>query len=139
MTARAGHVHVEAHPAKIRETKWHEYALRFVFGGIITAVVGIIGKAFGPVVAGLFLAFPAILPASLTLISRHEGERAAALDALGAALGSIGLIAFGAMIWLLATRSAGWLAILVASVAWLSVSVALWLIYGEYQHRHHHS
>jgi uncharacterized membrane protein (GlpM family) len=135
MTVEAGRVHVEAHPSKIRETKWHEYALRFVFGGVITAVVGIIGKAFGPAVAGLFLAFPAILPASLTLVARHEGERAAALDALGAALGSIGLVAFGGMIWLLASQSAGWLAILVASVAWLVVSIALWLLYGEYRHR----
>ena len=63
MTVEAGHVRLEAHPSKIRETKPHEYVLRFVFGGVITAVVGMVGKAFGPAVAGLFLAFPAILPA----------------------------------------------------------------------------
>lgn len=131
MTVEAGRARVQAHPSKIRETKWHEYTLRFVFGGVITAVVGIIGKAFGPVVAGLFLAFPAILPASLTLISKHEKERAAAIDALGAAMGSIGLIAFGAMIWILALRTAGALAILAASIVWLTVSVAVWLAYGE--------
>jgi hypothetical protein len=58
---------------------------------------------------GLFLAFPAIFCASATLSEKHErqrktlrglkGERrgtdAAALDASGAALGAVGMMAFG--------------------------------------------
>jgi hypothetical protein len=89
----------------------------------------------------LFLAFPAIFTASATLIEKHERERkekvglrgarrgreAAALDAAGAALGSMGLLAFGAAIWLLASRSA-WLAILVGAATWFVVSVFLWSI-----------
>jgi hypothetical protein len=70
----------------------------------------------------LFLAFPAIFCASATLIEKHERERkeragvrgtrrgkeAAALDAAGAALGSFGLLAFGAAIWLLAHNLSWW-------------------------------
>ena len=71
------------------------------------------------IVGGLFLAFPAIFPASATLIEKHvrrrkekagfsrvrRGREAAALDAAGAALGSLGLAAFAVVIWLLIERS----------------------------------
>jgi Protein of unknown function (DUF3147) len=94
-----------AAPAK---TKWSEYLVRFAFGGAITVIAGILAKYFGPVFGGLFLAFPAIFPASATLVAKHEtekkknagiattsrGRQAAALDAAGAALGSAGLAAF---------------------------------------------
>src|ERR1041385_7205865 len=91
--------------ARVRETKWHEYAIRFVFGGVVTAVTGLIANQYGPVIGGLFLAFPAIFPASVTLVQKHEkeehdhqgqhgaelGKGAAGVDAAGAALGSLGL------------------------------------------------
>jgi hypothetical protein len=57
------------------QTKWYEYAVRFVAGGPVTATAGIIAKKFGPGVGGLFLAFPAIFPASATLIEKHEKQR----------------------------------------------------------------
>ena len=80
--------------------------MRFGFGGLITAVAGLIAKEYGPVVGGLFLAFPAIFPASATLIEKHERERkeqrgpngvdrgrkAVSADAGGAAIGSVGLL-----------------------------------------------
>jgi hypothetical protein len=47
---------------------------RFVFGGLITVATGIIAKKFGPGMGGLFLAFPAIFPASATLVEKHEKE-----------------------------------------------------------------
>jgi hypothetical protein len=87
------------------KTKWYEYALRLAFGGSITVAAGLLAKQWGPGVGGLFLAFPAIFPASATLIEKHEkknsnsldgtvrGREAAGLDAAGAAIGSIGLIA----------------------------------------------
>jgi hypothetical protein len=46
----------------------------------------------------LFLAFPSILPASLTLVVQHDGRRAAADDALGSVVGAVGLAAFGAVV-----------------------------------------
>ena len=125
----------------LRETRWHEYLIRFVLGGLATVGTGAIASLFGPETGGLFLAFPAIFCASATLIEKHERERkqkaglhgtrrgkeAAALDAAGAALGSIGLLTFGAAIWLLAHQSS-WLALLVASAVWFLTSVLLWSI-----------
>jgi hypothetical protein len=90
-----------------------------VLGGAMTLVAGLIAARFGPVIGGLFLAFPAIFPASATLIEKHvrerkekaglpggwRGKEAAALDAVGAALGSFGLAAFGLLIWLMIMQS----------------------------------
>ena len=66
---------IQIDPSVLKETKWHQYAVRFVFGGLITAMAGVISKEFGPVIGGLFLAFPAIFPASATLIEKHEEEK----------------------------------------------------------------
>src|ERR1700739_1293639 len=97
----------------LKRTKWYEFAIRFVVGGLITALVGVIAKKFGPSGGGLFLAFPSIFPAAATLVESHEekkkprvgldgeirGRQAAALDAAGAAMGSVGLIAFAIVVW----------------------------------------
>jgi hypothetical protein len=96
-------------PSVLFQTRWYEYLIRFALGGAMTVVAGLIAARFGPVIGGLFLAFPAIFPASATLIEKHvrerkekaglpgarRGKEAAALDAAGAALGSFGLAAFG--------------------------------------------
>jgi uncharacterized protein DUF3147 len=66
---------IKVEPSVLRQTKWHEYAVRFFVGGLITAIAGVIAKEFGPAVGGLFLAFPAIFPASATLIEKHEKKR----------------------------------------------------------------
>jgi hypothetical protein len=46
-----------------KQTKPQEYVSRFVFGGTVTVLAGLIADRFGPVVGGLFLAFPGIFPA----------------------------------------------------------------------------
>ncbi|HTY67439.1 MAG TPA: DUF3147 family protein [Alphaproteobacteria bacterium] len=92
----------------LSETGWHEYVIRFGLGGLATVVAGAVAKLGGPEVGGLFLALPAIFCASATLIEKHErrrkarqgltgarrGRDAAALDAAGAALGSVALAGF---------------------------------------------
>jgi len=124
----------------LAETKWHEYAVRFLAGGLITVIAGVIAKQCGPVIGGLFLAFPAIFPASATLIEKHETEKkeraglkgtkraadAVRLDASGASMGSIGLAVFGLMVWQTLPNHFAWLVLTVATVAWLAVSVFLW-------------
>jgi Protein of unknown function (DUF3147) len=124
------------------QTRWHDYAIRFVFGGLITAGAGIIAKEFGPGIGGLFLAFPAIFPASATLIEKHEkqkkekhgvegttrGTEAAGIDAAGAAMGSIGLLAFAFVVWRFVTNHNPWLALAAATLVWLTVSVLVWEI-----------
>lgn len=126
----------------LKETKWWELAIRFVFGGLITVIAGLLAKKFGPGFGGLFLAFPAIFPASATLIERHErekkrdagivdtvrGRKAAALDARGACLGAIGLVIFALLTWKIL---AAWNAALTLSLAlavWAGASVILWRI-----------
>jgi Protein of unknown function (DUF3147) len=124
------------------QTRWYEYAIRFLFGGLITAVTGIIAKQFGPVIGGLFLAFPAIFPASATLIEKHEkqkkeevglcgtrrGRAAASVDAAGSAIGSIGLLVFALIVWQLSPSHSTWLVLIGATLAWLTVSVLVWRI-----------
>src|SRR5579885_2292570 len=112
---------IQADPSRLKKTSWREYAVRFAFGGLITALAAFLGARFGPAVGGLFLAFPAILPASLTLVKEHEGD-----DAAGAMAGSIGLIAFGALVWVLASSLPAWLVLILAALAWLLVGVFVW-------------
>jgi hypothetical protein len=66
---------VRLHPSALRDVRWYEYAVRFVLGGAMTAIAGFIAARCGPVIGGLFLAFPAIFPASATLVERHARER----------------------------------------------------------------
>ena len=46
----------------LRDKKPKDYALRFLFGASISAGAALIGLKF-PLIGGMFLAFPAILPA----------------------------------------------------------------------------
>lgn len=119
----SGRAPVRARAEKVKKTSWRGYAVRFAFGGAITALAGWIAAEYGPAVGGLFLAFPAILPASVTLVRKHADARAAAQDAYGAALGSVGLVAFGAVIWGVSAHLAWWLVMLIALVAWLVVAL----------------
>jgi len=71
----------------LREAKPRDVALRFVFGALISAVAGLVGKRFGQHAGGLFLAFPAVLPAALTFIEKKDGEQAVHGEAIGAVPG----------------------------------------------------
>jgi hypothetical protein len=122
----------------LKMTKWSEYALRFLFGGGITVVTAVLADRYGPEFGGLFLAFPALFVASSTLIEKHERERkeksgiaktlrgrqAAALDARGVTMGSIGLIGFALVVWKLLPIWNG--ALLAALVVWLIISILIW-------------
>jgi len=55
----------------------------------------------------------------------RRGRQAAALDASGAVLGALGLLAFAAAFFLLVETSVT-VAFVSASLAWLSVSVTAW-------------
>jgi hypothetical protein len=133
---------IKAKISAVKQTKWYEYLLRFLFGGAITAIAGIIATKFGPVVGGLFLAFPAILPASATLIETHErkkkeklglngrkrGRSAASADAAGAAIGSIGLLTFGGIAWIGLPRFTPALILAIATIVWFIVAALCWFI-----------
>jgi hypothetical protein len=124
----------------LRRTRWYEYALRFFFGGAVTVATGLVAKHCGPVFGGLFLALPAIFPASATLVEKHEsekkwragirdiarGRKVAALDARGAALGSVGLVSFAIVLWRVLPAWNAALGLLTALAVWLALSILLW-------------
>jgi hypothetical protein len=125
-------------PAKLRHVSIRAWLLRLAFGGLVTTLAGLVGAAYGPAVGGLFLAFPSISMASLTLIQRQEGKNAAGIDALGASMGGLGLLGFGLVVWVLAPRESAALTLIAATCVWLLLSTSLWLASRRIRHRHRH-
>jgi hypothetical protein len=138
---------IQVNLSALRHTKWHEYLLRFVFGGGVCVLAGIVAHRFGPVVGGIFLAIPAIFPASATLIEKHEeektttqkghknranpdaeGQMKVGFDAEGAALGSIGLVVFALVMWKFMPGRSASLVLFCATLSWLLVATTLWKI-----------
>jgi hypothetical protein len=128
-------------PSSLKEGRWYEYLVRFALGGAATVFTGFVSSRCGASIGGLFLALPAIFCASATLIEKHEirrkreagldgrrrGEEAAALDAAGATLGALGMLAFAIVFSFVVERSIPG-AFIGASSAWLVVSVAAWCV-----------
>ena len=126
--------------AELKMTKWSEYALRFLFGGAITVFTGALAERYGPEFGGLFLAFPALFAASATLVEKHEQERkrkfgiaktirgrqAAALDARGVTMGSVGLSGFALVVWQLLPIWNGAYTLVTALAVWLVISILIW-------------
>jgi hypothetical protein len=105
-----------------------EIAIRFVFGAGIALIAAVVGHVFGAKAGGLFLAFPTVLPATLTLIERKEGTTKAWADASGGALGAVGLAAFALTAFTL-LRWNPVAALLLALMAWAVVSVGLYFLF----------
>src|SRR5580704_1391028 len=133
-------VNISVNFSALRDAKWQQFALRFLFGGAICVLAGVIADKYGPAAGGLFLAFPAIFPASATLLENEQkekkekvglhgtirGRKVAGVDAVGASMGAIALGVFAAIVWkLLPDHSAG-LVLLGATIIWFAVSVAIW-------------
>jgi drug/metabolite transporter (DMT)-like permease len=131
--------------SSLREGRWYEYVVRFALGGAATVFTGLVSSRYGASIGGLFLALPAIFCASATLIEKHEirrkrkaalsgqrrGQEAAALDAAGAALGALGLLAFAVAFSMLVIRNSAPVAFVGASLAWLVVSFVAWYVRGK--------
>jgi hypothetical protein len=128
-------------PSSLKEGRWYEYLVRFALGGAATVFTGLISGRYGTSIGGVFLALPAIFCASATMIEKHEirrkreagldggrrGQEAAALDAAGAALGSLGMLTF-AIVFSLTVEKSVVGAFIGASLAWLIVSVGAWCV-----------
>jgi hypothetical protein len=113
--------------AALRSVQPRDLAIRFAFGFGVSVAAGIVTLAFGSRTGGLFLAFPAILPASLTLIEKKEGRRQAEGNAVGAIIGAVALVAFALTARALFRHIPGATVEAVALAAWLGVSILLYL------------
>lgn len=127
----------------LKATRLHELVVRFVLGGAITAMTGLTAMRWGPVIGGLFLAFPAIFPASVTLVEAHavrqkkelglhgeqRGRDESGADAAGAAIGSLGLMIFGLIMYEYVDTVNYWIVLSLATVGWLTVSIVVWWIW----------
>jgi hypothetical protein len=128
-------------PSALTEIRWYQYLVRFLFGGLITALAAIIAKKYGAGIGGLFLAFPAIFPASATLIEKHErahkaekglhGEvrarKAVGADAAGAAMAAMALVGFALVVWRLLPVLPAVAVIALATIVWLLISGLIWV------------
>lgn len=146
---------VEIKLSALKQTKPHELLLRFLFGGFATVLAGLVAKGFGPGIGGLFLAFPAIFPASATLVEAHEkkrkqkmgydgshrGRMAASIDASGTALGCLGLAGFALVLWRALPKYNSVVVIGGGVVAWILVSCVCWKLrknrlFGRHSRKH---
>ena len=102
--------------SSLRNARWWQFAVRFVLGGAVTACTGLVAQHWGPIIGGLFLSFPAIFPASATI----------SVEAVGSAIGSIGLLAWALLAWKFLPAQGTWTVLTAATLVWLAVSVVLW-------------
>jgi len=82
-------------------------------------------------------AFPAIFPASATLLEANQKEKRrlcgserakkmVGLDAAGAAYGGVGLFGFAMVVRAFIARHGAWWVLPVATITWLLISFTLW-------------
>ena len=109
---------------RLHDVKASELTVRFAFGAAVSVAAAIAGKIFGPMVGGMFLAFPAILPAALTLVERKHGTEAAVHDQRGALLGAFGMVAFAVVATLAFTHLSVGIVVILASAAWTAWQLA---------------
>lgn len=117
--------------AKLSKVSPRELAIRFAFGAGISVVSGSSGIVLGSIVGGMLLAFPAIAPATLTLIEKKDGNTAAVHDVGGAVFGGIGLVAFALVGAYLFQRLPDPVVLLSCLAAWSAVSVGVYVLRSE--------
>lgn len=113
---------------KLGEVPIKHLAVRFALGAVISVAAALIGTGVGTRFGGMFLAFPAILPASLTLIEHEEGVRRADRSAVGAVLGGTALLVFAGTAEAALGHLAAGLALAIATLAWVACACFLYFV-----------
>ncbi len=115
---------------RVARVKPRDLLIRFLTGGLTSVGAGLVTLAFGARAGGIFLAFPAILAASLTLIEKQEDSAEAREDSRGALVGGAGMAAFAVVAALTLDQLGAGLALALAALAWLVAALsgyfALW-------------
>ncbi|HEY3993635.1 MAG TPA: DUF3147 family protein [Ktedonobacteraceae bacterium] len=114
--------------SQLRGIHLRDYLVRFLFGGIISALAALIAQWTTGRIGGIFTAFPAILLASLTLINEEDGRRAAVLDAQGAVLGAVALVLASFVISITLGIFSGVVALLLGLGVWLVCSLIVYIL-----------
>jgi hypothetical protein len=113
---------------RVRQASLKAMLIRFVVGAVTSIAAGGVDLIWGARAAGVLLAFPAILAASLTLIEKQEDSDEARDDSRGAVLGGCGLAVFAAVAALTLTH-VGWVfALLLAAAAWTMSVLVLYVV-----------
>lgn len=110
----------------LHRTKLHEWVIRFAFGGVISLLAGYVGLKWGPAIGGLFLGFPSIFPATMTLLKNHQGRREAAEGGVGTSIGSLGLIVFAIIVFVTARTWSPVSSFGAAILGWFAASTIMW-------------
>ncbi|MCU4186418.1 hypothetical protein K6U06_18770 [Acidiferrimicrobium sp. IK] len=113
---------------ELRSVRAKDLLVRFGFGAAISVIAGLSGNLFGAVVGGLLLAFPAILPATLTLLEHDDSNAAAVHDVGGAVLGGVGLTAFAVVAATTFETVPAWAVLALALAGWAAVSLVLYVL-----------
>jgi uncharacterized membrane protein (GlpM family) len=119
----------------LREVPRGDLAVRFAFGVVISAVAAIIATVAGSHIGGIFLAFPSILPATLTLIEKEDSKREAEDEDVGAVLGATSLFGFAGTCWLLLPRIGAAGALDCAAAVWLVAAICLYVAFRKMRPR----
>jgi PncC family amidohydrolase len=117
---------LDADPDKLARLPLRDLGIRFAFGAGISVLAGLAGLALGQRAGGVLLAFPAILPAALTLIEKREGTSEAVADVRGAVIGACAMVLFAVTVVALAGRIPTALAIVIAAVGWATAALGLY-------------
>ena len=113
---------------QIKQVKWQDYAIRFLFGGTVSVLASLIALWATGRIGGIFTAFPATLLASLTIIGKHEGRHPAVEDAQGGVVGAIALVVAALVLSVTLTQLAGAWSLLLALASWLVCGAGLYLL-----------
>jgi uncharacterized membrane protein (GlpM family) len=127
MSERGHEPIVGVHLGALRDLPVRDLLVRFGFGAAISAVAGLVSVLAGSEPGGILLAFPAILPATLTLIEKEESERQAEDLDVGSILGAAALASFAIVVWQYMDEQSAPVVLAVATAAWLLSAVVLYL------------
>jgi hypothetical protein len=114
------------------EIRARDLLVRALFGATTSAVAAGVTIAFGPRAGGVFLAFPAILAATVTLIGDEDTAREAREDARGAIVGAAALMVFAAVAVGLFGVLPGGYVLGLAAATWMLVAIGTyWAVWSR--------
>jgi hypothetical protein len=132
--ARVVDVVLHVQLGKLRDVNLKDYLPRFVLGAGISIGAALLATAVGLRFGGMFLAFPSILPASLSLVQHEEGTNRAGRDAISAILGGgFGMCVFGLMVEKTVLGIEPFLSIVLALLGWVLTSLVLYAVLATLQ------